>query len=115
MREPRSSFVSQRHLQVAASSCCRPPEIHLRGWRRPPATSSGQRYRRWGMAERAGRLLVVEDDDELAGALHRGLDAEGFEVTVATDGLEALTLAREHRFDAIVLDLMLPRLNGFRF
>jgi DNA-binding response OmpR family regulator len=67
------------------------------------------------MAERAERLLVVEDDEELAGALHRGLDAEGFEVTVATDGLEALTLTREHRFDAIVLDLMLPRLNGFRF
>jgi DNA-binding response OmpR family regulator len=67
------------------------------------------------MSDRALRLLVVEDDEELAGALQRGLDAEGFDVTVSTGGLDALTLARELRFDAIVLDLMLPRLNGFQF
>ncbi len=67
------------------------------------------------MSDRPRRLLVVEDDEALAGALQRGLDAEGFDVTLSIDGLGALTLAREHRFDAIVLDLMLPRLNGFQF
>jgi DNA-binding response OmpR family regulator len=67
------------------------------------------------MAEGGARLLVVEDDEALAGALSRGLAAEGFDVTVAADGLEGLAAAGERRFDAIVLDLMLPRLNGFRF
>jgi DNA-binding response OmpR family regulator len=61
------------------------------------------------------RILVVDDDENLAGALDSGLTAEGFVVTVSLAGPEALQLALEHRFDAIVLDLMLPGLNGFRF
>ena len=61
------------------------------------------------------RVLVVEDDGELAGVLTRGLAAEGFRVSVAGDGAEALARTRDERFDAIVLDLMLPRLSGFRF
>ena len=60
------------------------------------------------------RVLVVEDDPGLAAGLHAGLEAEGFAVDVAADGLDGLWMAREHPYDAIVLDLMLPRLNGFR-
>jgi DNA-binding response OmpR family regulator len=67
------------------------------------------------MADSRPRLLVVEDDEPMADALHRGLTAEGFDVTVAADGAAGLAVAEAERFDAIVLDLMLPVLNGFRF
>jgi DNA-binding response OmpR family regulator len=60
------------------------------------------------------KLLLVEDDAKLAAALARGLTAEGFTVEVAADGDEGLWLASEGRHDLIVLDLMLPRRNGFR-
>ncbi len=50
----------------------------------------------------------------LARALQRGLAAEGFSVDVAHDGTDGLHLARENRFDAIVLDVMLPGLSGYR-
>jgi two-component system OmpR family response regulator len=66
------------------------------------------------MPESVARILIVEDDEALAGTLRTGLSAEGFEVTLSPDGEDALAQAGEHRFDAIVLDLMLPRLNGFR-
>ena len=59
------------------------------------------------------RLLVVEDERGLASALERGLEAEGFAVDVAADGAEGLFLAREHPYDAIVLDIMLPKVNGY--
>jgi len=61
-----------------------------------------------------GRLLIVEDDEAMAAALSVGLAAEGFEVVVAGDGPRGLALAGERHFDAIILDLMLPGLNGFR-
>ncbi|MGH9064196.1 MAG: response regulator transcription factor, partial [Acidimicrobiales bacterium] len=60
------------------------------------------------------RILVVEDQRRLAGALKRGLEAEGFAVDVALDGAEALWLAREQTHDAIVLDILLPKVNGYR-
>jgi two-component system, OmpR family, response regulator len=60
------------------------------------------------------RLLVVEDESSLARSLERGLEADGFAVDVATNGTDGLWLAREHRYDAIVLDIMLPGVNGFR-
>ncbi|MDQ1646859.1 MAG: hypothetical protein QOJ50_3043 [Cryptosporangiaceae bacterium] len=60
------------------------------------------------------RLLVVEDETRLAAALQRGLQAEGFAVDVAHDGESGLQLAREGSYDAIVLDVMLPRLSGYR-
>jgi DNA-binding response OmpR family regulator len=66
------------------------------------------------VTERAINLLIVEDDEELADTLRRGLVAEGFDVTLAADGADGLALAGEQRFDAIVLDLMLPGLNGYR-
>jgi two-component system OmpR family response regulator len=60
------------------------------------------------------RILVVEDQRRLAEALKSGLQAEGFAVDVAADGDEGLWRAREHPYDAIVLDIMLPKLNGYK-
>jgi two-component system, OmpR family, response regulator MprA len=61
----------------------------------------------------AQRILVIEDEAEIAGYLRRGLTIEGFHVTVAADGPQGLTAARNEPPDLIVLDVMLPRLNGF--
>ncbi|MFF3375188.1 response regulator transcription factor [Streptomyces sp. NPDC002680] len=60
------------------------------------------------------RVLVVEDEERFAAGLRDGLEAEGFVVDVALDGVDGLWLARENAYDAIVLDIMLPRLNGYR-
>ena len=59
------------------------------------------------------RLLVVEDEARLAHALRRGLVADGFNVEVAADGASGLELARHGDFDAVLLDVMLPRLSGY--
>jgi DNA-binding response OmpR family regulator len=58
------------------------------------------------------RLLVVEDEARLALLLKRGLEEQGYSVDVTGDGAEALWLATEVDFDAIVLDVMLPSLDG---
>ena len=60
------------------------------------------------------RLLVVEDEARLAAALQRGLQAEGFVVDVAGDGPSGLELARHGEYDAMILDVMLPGLSGYR-
>lgn len=60
------------------------------------------------------RVLVVEDERTLATGLRAGLEAEGFAVDVARTGSDGLWLAREHPYDAVVLDIMLPELNGYR-
>src|SRR5690242_3047161 len=60
-----------------------------------------------------GRLLVVEDDAKLGELLSASLRYAGFEVAGARDGREALRLAREFRPDLIVLDVMLPGIDGF--
>ncbi|PRZ14227.1 response regulator transcription factor [Nesterenkonia sandarakina] len=60
------------------------------------------------------RVLVVDDERRLASSLRVGLEAEGFAVDVAHDGTDGLWLAREHPYDAIVLDLMLPGINGYK-
>jgi len=59
------------------------------------------------------RVLVVDDEVRLAEGLKRGLEAEGFAVDVAHDGIEGLWYAREHDYAAILLDIMLPRMNGY--
>lgn len=59
------------------------------------------------------RVLVVEDNDAMADALQRGLIAEGFEVDVATNGVDGLWRAREFPCDVILLDIMLPGVNGY--
>ena len=60
------------------------------------------------------RVLVIEDEIVMAEGLRRGLGAEGFATDVAHTGPDGLWMAREHAYDAIVLDLMLPGLNGYR-
>jgi two-component system OmpR family response regulator len=59
------------------------------------------------------RLLMVEDEVRLAHALRRGLLSDGFTVELATDGRAGLELARHGDFDAVLLDVMLPRLSGY--
>src|SRR6478735_2650709 len=58
------------------------------------------------------RLLVVEDEARLAEGLKRGLEAEGFAVDLAADGIDGLWLAREQEYAAILLDVMLPGIPG---
>jgi two-component system, OmpR family, response regulator len=60
------------------------------------------------------RILIVEDEERLADGLKRGLEAEGFAADVARDGVDGLWMARENPYDAIVLDIMLPRKNGYK-
>ena len=59
-------------------------------------------------------VLVVEDDPDMATAVRRGLESEGWTVDVAGDGATGLRLARRHDYQAIILDIMLPALNGYR-
>ena len=59
------------------------------------------------------RVLVVEDEVKMAGLLRRALEEEGYSVDVAARGEDALWLGTENTYDAIVLDLMLPDLDGF--
>jgi DNA-binding response OmpR family regulator len=60
------------------------------------------------------RVLVVEDERRLAAAVRRGLQAEGFAVDLAYNGEDGLHLARQGDYDALVLDLMLPKLSGYK-
>jgi len=59
------------------------------------------------------RVLVVDDEVRLADGVRRGLEAEGWAVDVANDGVDGLWHAREFRYDVIVLDLMMPGLSGW--
>ncbi len=59
------------------------------------------------------RVLLVDDEERLLGALRRGLAAEGFVVETAATGPEGLQLARDGDFDVVVLDVMLPGLSGY--
>ena len=58
------------------------------------------------------RILVVEDEESFVDALTVGLTREGFLVTVARDGQEAIDAFASHPFDVVLLDLMLPRMSG---
>ena len=60
-------------------------------------------------------LLLVEDDPEILAMMVMTLGGEGYRVTTAEDGAEALTAARRERPDLIILDLMLPRVNALQF
>ncbi|WP_328523155.1 response regulator transcription factor [Kribbella sp. NBC_00359] len=59
------------------------------------------------------RALVVEDELRLAAGLRNGLEAEGYAVDVALTGTDGLWFAREYGYDVLVLDLMLPEIDGF--
>lgn len=60
------------------------------------------------------RVLVVDDEERLAAVIKKGLEAEGFATDVALNGSDALWMARENPYDAIVLDVMLPGMNGYQ-
>jgi two-component system OmpR family response regulator len=59
------------------------------------------------------RVLVVEDEPKMAGLLRRGLAEEGYAIDLAATGEDAIWAATENAYDAIVLDIMLPDLDGF--
>ncbi|GAA5060476.1 response regulator transcription factor [Nocardia callitridis] len=60
------------------------------------------------------RLLIVEDEKRLANALSNGLSAEGFAVDLAHDGIDGLHMATTTDYDLVILDLMLPGMNGYK-
>ncbi len=62
----------------------------------------------------AKRLLMVDDEPELLMLVESRLKANGFEVLIATDGQRALEMAKKEKPDLIVLDLMLPKMDGYK-
>src|SRR5262249_33467196 len=85
--------------------------------RRPPSPPwpTAARRRRKGhgtMAEKLVRILVVDDEPSARGLVRRGLEMEHYEVVLAEDGWEALRRIRDDRPDLVVLDMMMPHLDG---
>lgn len=64
--------------------------------------------------DRLIKLLIVEDDINLSFLMKENFEAKGFEVVLAKTGLEGVDLFKEHLFDACILDVMLPELDGWR-
>ena len=60
------------------------------------------------------RILLVEDEDHLLEAIKLNLELEGYKVTTATDGKKALRIFKEERFNLVILDVMLPEIDGFQ-
>jgi two-component system, OmpR family, response regulator len=58
------------------------------------------------------RLLIVEDEPKMARVLRRGLEEEGYAIDMSADGVDALHMATENEYDAVILDVMLPELDG---
>lgn len=61
------------------------------------------------------KILVVEDEHKIANSIKKGLEQESYVVDVAYDGEEGFDFASDNTYDAIILDLMLPKLNGIEF
>jgi two-component system copper resistance phosphate regulon response regulator CusR len=60
------------------------------------------------------KVLVVEDDRKVAGFIEQGLREEGYVVDIAADGEEATMLAHVYQYDVVLLDVVLPKKNGFQ-
>ena len=58
-------------------------------------------------------ILIIEDEESILMALEDDLRVEGYEVSSATDGLQGFSMAKEQGYDLIILDIMLPKMNGF--
>jgi DNA-binding response OmpR family regulator len=65
------------------------------------------------MSGESARILVVEDEAHLAAGIRENLELEGYAVEVAGDGLEALARIRDGGLELVVLDVMLPGMDGF--
>ena len=59
------------------------------------------------------RILIVEDEPDMALSLRQGLEEEGHSVIVSVDGKDALFVARQYEFDVVILDVMLPGIDGY--
>src|SRR5512146_2898013 len=85
---------------------------------RPPAANTGEIAptpdARDRMSESKPRILIVDDEPDLLTVRKFGLEADGFEVIQASDGEQGLALARQYLPDLMVLDLMLPRMDGYK-
>lgn len=66
------------------------------------------------MAEASKKILIVDDEPDVASLLNLMLKSKGYETITAGDGQEALEKARNEKPDLIVLDIMLPRLDGYK-
>lgn len=66
------------------------------------------------MAETKKKILVVDDELDMLMVIKLRLEASGYEVITATDGLDGLNAARRVKPDLIVLDIMLPKMNGYK-
>ena len=62
---------------------------------------------------RVNKILVVDDDPVIVKLLQNILSAEDFQVITAGDGLEAMTQVKEHKPDLVILDVMMPKINGY--
>lgn len=60
------------------------------------------------------RILLVEDNEELAAGIRHNLELEGYDVVCASDGRQGLETARKHPPDLLILDVMLPSMDGFQ-
>lgn len=58
------------------------------------------------------KILVIEDEANVINLLKRGLEEEGYDISVAMDGISGMEMATQHAFDLIILDIMLPGING---
>lgn len=58
------------------------------------------------------KILVIEDESNVVNLLKRGLEEEGYEISVAMDGLSGYEMAGNHQFDLMIMDIMLPGMNG---
>ncbi len=67
------------------------------------------------MVEDSPRVLIVDDDDVIRNLLGELLDGEGYAVEAAANGKEALAVLQRWRPDTILLDLMMPKMDGWRF
>jgi len=65
------------------------------------------------MAEKKKKILIAEDERPMARALELKLSHEGYDVTYAANGQEALDFLKKDKFDIILLDLMMPKVDGF--
>jgi DNA-binding response OmpR family regulator len=108
---PREASADLTRIEAAASELAQVSPLHPPS----PAGASSVRWRETtNTAQTApGRILVVDDNEANRDMLRRQLEKQQHEVSTAADGFAALAQMRESRFDIVLLDLMMPGINGF--